>query len=81
MMTQRIVGLALLIIGFVLLVMGLRAMDSLGSQLAEFFTGSPTDRAVWLTIGGIAAIVAGALVTGLPGRAVGAAPLNTIWRR
>ena len=35
------------------------AMDSFGSDVSRFFTGSPTDRAVWLLIGGTVATVAG----------------------
>lgn len=67
---QRLAGIALLIVGIVLLVMGIRAMDSFSSQLSEFFTGSPTDRAVWLTIGGTVAIVVGAAAAMLPSRGV-----------
>jgi uncharacterized membrane protein YidH (DUF202 family) len=57
---QRLFGVALLIGGIVLLVMGLNAMDSFGSQVSKFFTGSPTDKAVWMTIGGVVLIVLGA---------------------
>lgn len=60
MSPQRIVGIVLLAVGIVLLIMGLRAFDSFGSQVSEFFTGSPTDRAVWLTIGGVVGIAGGA---------------------
>ncbi|MBX3358892.1 MAG: DUF3185 family protein [Phycisphaeraceae bacterium] len=69
MQPQRIVGIALLIIGAILLIMGLQAFDSFGSQVSEFFTGSPTDRAVWMTIGGIAAIAVGIASTLVPSRA------------
>ena len=60
MIPQRIVGLVIIAVGIVLMVMGLREMDSLVSQFSKFFTGSPTDRAVWLTIGGSVLILAGA---------------------
>jgi hypothetical protein len=55
-----------LVIGIVLLVMGIRALDSFGSQFSKFFTGSPTDRAVWLTIGGVAAILVGVTTALVP---------------
>lgn len=71
MQPQRIVGIVVLAIGIVLLVMGVRAFDSFRSQFSEFFTGSPTDRAVWLTIGGIAAILLGSTAAMLPSRAPG----------
>jgi hypothetical protein len=55
----RIAGIALLAVGVVLLVLGMNEADSLASQFSEFFTGNPTDRAVWLMIGGVAALVVG----------------------
>ena len=70
MQPQRIVGMVVLAVGIVLLVMGIRAFDSFRSQMSEFFTGSPTDRAVWLTIGGIAAILLGSTAAMLPARAL-----------
>ena len=59
MQPQRIFGLIVLIAGIALLVMGIRETDSFNSQFTKFFTGSPTDRAVWLTLGGVALIIAG----------------------
>jgi hypothetical protein len=56
---QRLAGLVLIVVGFVLLVMGVRATDSFSSQVSEFFTGSFSDRAIWLLLGGVAAIVLG----------------------
>jgi hypothetical protein len=63
---NKIVSLALLVGGVVLIVYGLHASDSIGSSFSRFFTGSPTDKTVWLLIGGIAAaaVGAGGLVTG-----------------
>ncbi len=52
-------SLALVVIGIVLLVMGLNASDSFASEVSEFFTSSPTDKAIWLVIGGLAALVVG----------------------
>lgn len=65
---QRLVGIVLLVGGVVLLVLGIRATDSFSSQFSKFFTGAPTDRAIWLTILGIVGILAGATTTILPGR-------------
>jgi len=45
--------LVLLVAGVVLIVMGLMAMDSFGSDVSRFFTGSPTDKSVWMLIGGV----------------------------
>ena len=68
MQPQRVIGVLVLVVGIVLLVMGIRATDSFSSQFSEFFTNSPTDRAIWLTIGGIVGIIAGAAAALLPAR-------------
>ncbi|HRQ73454.1 MAG TPA: DUF3185 family protein [Phycisphaerales bacterium] len=70
MQIHRLIGIFVAIVGVVLLVMGIRALDSFGSQVSEFFTGSPTDRAVWLTIGGLVLMLAGAVIAMLPSRAL-----------
>lgn len=54
------ISLALLVGGLILLGFGFSASDSLGSSLSRFFTGNPTDRAIWMLLGGIIATVAGA---------------------
>jgi uncharacterized membrane protein YidH (DUF202 family) len=56
---NRIVSLALLAGGIVLIVIGINATNSFSSDVSRFFTGSPTDKAVWMLIGGIVASVAG----------------------
>ena len=63
-------GVALLVIGVVLLVMGLSAEDSVASHISKFFTGAPTDRTVWLLLGGIAALGVGAAALLVPGRSL-----------
>ena len=53
------ISLALLVGGIVLIIYGASASDSLGSSFSRFFTGNPTDKTMWLLIGGIVAAVAG----------------------
>jgi hypothetical protein len=67
---QRVIGFVLLAVGIVLLILGISAADSLASEVSEFFTGNPTDRSVWLMIGGVAGIIAGGVLAGLPGKAL-----------
>jgi hypothetical protein len=43
----------------VLIVIGANATKSFSSDVSRFFTGSPTDQAVWMLIGGIAAAAIG----------------------
>jgi hypothetical protein len=59
----KILSLALLIGGLVAVVYGVGASESVGSDFSRFFTGSPTDKTLWLLIGGI--VAAGVGVSGL----------------
>lgn len=52
-------SLALLVGGIVLMVIGINAMNSFSSDVSKFFTGSPTDKAVWTLIGGLTAAAVG----------------------
>ena len=52
-------SLALLVIGIVLLVLGVIESDSISSDFSRLFTGEPTDKAVWLLLGGGIAAIAG----------------------
>jgi hypothetical protein len=59
MTTNKILFLALLVLGIVLLVLGANASDSISSSFSRLFTGQPTDKTVWLLIGGCVATLAG----------------------
>ncbi|MGA2802751.1 MAG: DUF3185 family protein [Verrucomicrobiota bacterium] len=56
---NKIVSLALLIGGVALMIIGINATNSFSSDVSRFFTGSPTDKAIWMLIGGIVATVIG----------------------
>jgi LPXTG-motif cell wall-anchored protein len=56
---QRVVGIALLVVGVVCIVFGMQASASLGSRLSELFTGAPSDRTIWLLVAGAAAAIIG----------------------
>lgn len=60
---NKIVSLALLIGGVVLVVYGITATNSFGSDVSRFFTGSPTNKAIWTLIGGTVAAVIGLVST------------------
>ncbi len=60
---KRILGVGLIIGGMILLVNGYNMYNSLGSQVNEFLTGSPSDEALWYLIGGGLCTVAGIYVT------------------
>ena len=56
---NRPASLVLLIVGIALLACGWDAYHSVGSGISRAFTGAPTDRSLWLLIGGGIATVAG----------------------
>ena len=56
---NNIAGLAIFAAGIVLLIFGFNASQSLGSDISRAFTGNPTDRSLWLILGGVAAIIGG----------------------
>jgi hypothetical protein len=56
---NRALSLALLILGCVLIIYGISASQSFSSDVSRFFTGNPTDKTMWLLIGGIVAAVLG----------------------
>jgi hypothetical protein len=60
---NKAIGLALLVVGVILIVYGINSSDSVSSHLSQTFTGAPTNKTMWLLIGGIAASIVGAAVT------------------
>jgi divalent metal cation (Fe/Co/Zn/Cd) transporter len=60
---NKAISLALLVGGVVLMILGINATDSFSSDVSRFFTGSPTDKAVWMLIGGIVATIVGLVWT------------------
>ena len=64
-------GWAIFAVGIVLLVFGVNASNSFGSDVHRFFTGNPTDKSIWLLVGGAAAVVVGLVVALRGGRKSG----------
>jgi len=56
---RRFVGAVVVVVGVVLVVAGLDASDSLSSRFSRLFTGSPTDKTIWLLMGGALAVMVG----------------------
>ena len=57
---NRFVGGGLIVVGIILLIAGLNAQDSLSDRLSRAFTGSSTDKTIWMFIGGALAVIVGA---------------------
>ncbi len=62
---NKSISLALFVGGIILLIYGFAASDSTASGVKRFFTGNPTDKTMWLIIGGTVATIAGGVGLGL----------------
>lgn len=58
---NKSISIALLVAGVILLVFGFNAYHSASSDVSRFFTGAPTDKALWLLISGSVAGIVGVL--------------------
>ena len=56
---NKAISLALIAGGAVLLIYGINASESIGSDVSRMFTGSPTDKTVWMVLGGVVAVALG----------------------
>ena len=59
---NNIAGLAVFALGIVLLIFGFNESHSFSSDVSRVFTGNPTDRSLWLIIGGAAAVIVGLVI-------------------
>ena len=60
---NKLFTIALLVGGVVLIMMGVNATNSFNSDVSRFFTGSPTNKAIWMVIGGTVAALIGLVGT------------------
>ena len=60
---NKIMSIALLVGGVVLIILGINATNSFSSDVSRFFTGAPTDKAIWMLIGGLVAAIVGLTMT------------------
>ena len=56
---NKMISIILLVGGVVLMILGFQATKSFSSDVSRFFTGSPTDKAIWMLICGIIAAIIG----------------------
>jgi hypothetical protein len=55
----KAVSLAVLAGGILLLIFGINTYNSSSSDISRFFTGSATDKSIWMFVGGVVATVLG----------------------
>jgi cytosine/uracil/thiamine/allantoin permease len=60
---SRIVSIAILIVGVLLLVYGLNASNSVSSSVSQAVSGSPTNKSIWLIALGVIGIIVGGVGT------------------
>jgi hypothetical protein len=60
---NKLLSLALLVGGVVLILIGISATNPFSSDVSRFFNGAPTDKAIWMFIIGIPAALIGLLST------------------
>jgi hypothetical protein len=58
---NRIVSITILVIGISLLIFGISAGDSIGSEVSEVVSGAPSDKTIWLVVAGVLATVVGGI--------------------
>ena len=56
---NRAVSIAILAGGILLMIYGIAASNSFSSDISRFFTGSPTEKAIWMLVVGVVAIIIG----------------------
>ena len=55
----KAISYAVLAGGIILLILGIDAYNSSSSDISRFFTGSATDKSMWMLVGGAVATVLG----------------------
>jgi hypothetical protein len=61
MSASQIISVAAAVGGIALIILGLNAVDSFSSDISRFFTGNPTDKSLWMLIGGSILLAFGVL--------------------
>jgi hypothetical protein len=60
---NKSLGIALLAVGTALVIYGMDESGSFRSDVSRFFTGNPTDKAIWLLVAGLGSAVLGFFLT------------------
>ena len=56
---DKAISLAILAGGILLVVFGVSASNSVSSDISRIFTDTPTDKAVWMLVGGVVVTIIG----------------------
>ena len=58
---DKTISLAILAGGIMLVIFGVNSSNSVSSDISRIFTDAPTDKAIWMLVGGIVVTVIGAM--------------------
>ncbi len=56
---DKTISLAILAGGILLMIFGINASNSVSSDVSRIFTDAPTDKAIWMLVGGVVALIIG----------------------
>ena len=56
---NKTISLVILAAGILLTIFGIAASGSFSSDVSQFFTGAPTNKAIWMLVGGVLVTVVG----------------------
>jgi len=56
---DKTISLAILAGGILLVIFGVSASNSISSDISRFFTDAPTDKAIWMLVGGVVVTIIG----------------------
>jgi len=56
---NKIISTVLLVSGIVFIILGISAMDSFSSDVSRLFDGTPSDKSIWMIVGGVIAVILG----------------------
>jgi hypothetical protein len=56
---DKTISLAILAAGIMLVVFGINASNSISSDISRVFTDAPTDKAIWMLVGGVVVTIIG----------------------
>ncbi|GAB4507958.1 MAG: hypothetical protein Tsb0026_05400 [Sulfuricaulis sp.] len=56
---DKAISLAILAGGILLVIFGISASNSISSDISRVFTDAPTDKAIWMLVGGVVLTIIG----------------------
>lgn len=56
---DKAISLAILAGGILLMIFGVNASNSISSDISRVFTDAPTDKAIWMLVGGVIVTIIG----------------------